>query len=55
MVDFTTMAASLEEEENWCRNPDGDIRGPWCFTDVESGQMGYCNVPICSKYIIPMV
>ncbi|CAL8088069.1 unnamed protein product [Calicophoron daubneyi] len=35
------------KEKNYCRNPDGDIHGPWCV--VQKTSFKYCNVPKCAK------
>ncbi len=41
---------------DWCkslccfRTPDDDPRGPWCFTDIQSGAMEYCSIPLCGEY-----
>ncbi len=32
------------------RSPDGDERGPWCFTDIDLGAMQYCDIPLCGQY-----
>ncbi|XP_053238304.1 plasminogen [Podarcis raffonei] len=34
-------------EKNYCRNPDGDINGPWCYTTDPSKTWDYCDVPQC--------
>uniref|UniRef100_A0A8C2SVL4 Plasminogen-like n=1 Tax=Coturnix japonica TaxID=93934 RepID=A0A8C2SVL4_COTJA len=34
-----------ELEENYCRNPDGDVRGPWCYTTDPATRFDYCNIP----------
>ncbi|KAG8522385.1 Apolipoprotein(a), partial [Galemys pyrenaicus] len=34
-------------EENYCRNPDGDPNGPWCYTMSPSKLFDYCDVPQC--------
>ena len=31
---------------NHCRNPDGDKRGPWCYT-VGNKRWGYCHIDKC--------
>ncbi|XP_030576884.1 plasminogen-like isoform X2 [Archocentrus centrarchus] len=38
-------------ESNFCRNPDGDHRGPWCYTTDPSTRWEPCNVPSCSSEI----
>uniref|UniRef100_A0A8C6P3H0 Hepatocyte growth factor n=1 Tax=Nothobranchius furzeri TaxID=105023 RepID=A0A8C6P3H0_NOTFU len=37
-------------EGNFCRNPDKDKHGPWCFTNHSAIHWDYCNVKPC-KYI----
>ena len=32
---------------NYCRNPDKDPGGPWCFTISESTVWDYCNTKMC--------
>ncbi|KAK2169962.1 hypothetical protein LSH36_5g02006 [Paralvinella palmiformis] len=36
---------TAEESANYCRNPDGDMAGPWCYTDL--GRREPCNIPFC--------
>ncbi|XP_050296162.1 uncharacterized protein LOC126736018 isoform X2 [Anthonomus grandis grandis] len=41
---------SLSKAKKFCRNPNGDIGGPWCF--VEQEELGYiekeyCDIPFC--------
>ncbi|GCC26663.1 hypothetical protein chiPu_0005081 [Chiloscyllium punctatum] len=37
---------------NYCRNPDGDLNGPWCFTTDPKKQFDYCDdIPICGTLI----
>ncbi|XP_068087835.1 plasminogen [Hyperolius riggenbachi] len=36
-------------DKNYCRNPDGDINGPWCFiTTPGSVSWEYCEIPHCA-------
>lgn len=32
---------------NFCRNPGGQKRQPWCFTTDESAKFDYCDIPRC--------
>ncbi|XP_009920512.1 plasminogen [Haliaeetus albicilla] len=34
-------------EENYCRNPDSDGKGPWCYTTDPATRFDYCNIPEC--------
>lgn len=40
-------ASVLQEQSNYCRNPDDDPRGPWCM--VTRSKYGTCGVPHCGK------
>ncbi|KAL6461747.1 hypothetical protein MHYP_G00298920 [Metynnis hypsauchen] len=35
--------------KNHCRNPDGDLEGPWCYVMSAAGNitMDYCNLELC--------
>ncbi|XP_075409978.1 plasminogen isoform X2 [Tenrec ecaudatus] len=35
-------------EKNYCRNPDGDVNGPWCYTTNPRKLFDYCDVPLCA-------
>ncbi|XP_042306539.1 plasminogen [Sceloporus undulatus] len=39
--------ASLEE--NYCRNPDNDVKGPWCYTTDPEKRYDYCSIPECEE------
>ncbi|XP_040523873.1 plasminogen [Gallus gallus] len=41
-----------ELEENYCRNPDGDVRGPWCYTTDPATRFDYCNIPECEEQVM---
>uniref|UniRef100_A0A672VAA7 Kringle domain-containing protein n=1 Tax=Strigops habroptila TaxID=2489341 RepID=A0A672VAA7_STRHB len=34
-------------DRNYCRNPDGDENGPWCYTTDPATRFDYCNIPEC--------
>lgn len=34
-------------EQNYCRNPDNDTEGPWCFVDHPNVTMDYCDLELC--------
>ncbi|XP_066556738.1 prothrombin [Amia ocellicauda] len=34
--------------ENFCRNPDGDMEGPWCFID-HPNTFEYCGIQLCDE------
>lgn len=36
-------------EENYCRNPDGDVNGPWCYTMNPRKLFDYCDIPQCAS------
>ena len=33
---------------NYCRNPDHDPNGPWCYTKANAEGYEYCGIPKCS-------
>ena len=35
---------------NRCRNPDDDVNGPWCYTNIKTGRMENCDIPVCGEY-----
>ncbi|XP_054633082.1 hepatocyte growth factor [Dunckerocampus dactyliophorus] len=43
-------------ERNYCRNPDKDKHGPWCYTNNSAIRWDYCHVKPCnaSQSIIPV-
>uniref|UniRef100_A0A8C9RW30 Plasminogen n=1 Tax=Scleropages formosus TaxID=113540 RepID=A0A8C9RW30_SCLFO len=36
-------------EHNFCRNPDGDSNGPWCYTTDLQTRWEHCNIQDCSE------
>lgn len=46
---FTPQNKPLADlESNFCRNPDGDSSGPWCYTVDHDTRWEHCNVPSCT-------
>ncbi|XP_076814506.1 low-density lipoprotein receptor-related protein 2-like isoform X1 [Clavelina lepadiformis] len=35
-------------KHNYCRNPDGDLSGTWCYTTNQTKRWEYCYIPKCS-------
>jgi len=52
-TNYPSVVAHLPTEyaSNYCRNPDNDPNGPWCynsdFTADEHDKMMYCDIPKC--------
>jgi hypothetical protein len=40
---------NLEDQENFCRNPDNSNR-PWCFSMNGTVGREYCRIPYCGMY-----
>ncbi|XP_078687217.1 plasminogen-like [Branchiostoma floridae x Branchiostoma belcheri] len=40
-------------EQNYCRNPDDDSGGVWCFTTDPDTIWEYCDVPVCDSVYLP--
>ncbi|CAG0881424.1 unnamed protein product [Cyprideis torosa] len=40
---------TIHAARNYCRNPDGDAKGPWCYTTDEEVKWEYCDVPFCPE------
>jgi len=38
---------TLGEAENYCRNPDREPSGPWCYTTDKNIKYQFCNIPLC--------
>ncbi|KAM3603515.1 uncharacterized protein V6R79_023870 [Siganus canaliculatus] len=36
-------------ESNFCRNPDSDTGGPWCYTTDPNTRWEHCNVASCTE------
>lgn len=40
--------------ENYCRNPDGDQHGPWCYTTDPKTEFDYCAIKQCGVLLGPL-
>uniref|UniRef100_A0A667X0W7 Macrophage stimulating 1 n=1 Tax=Myripristis murdjan TaxID=586833 RepID=A0A667X0W7_9TELE len=46
-----TPTATNGLELNFCRNPDGDRIGPWCYTTDPERRYESCNIPHCKDEV----
>lgn len=37
-----------DEHHNYCRNPDNDPKGPWCYTTDPDTRFEYCDISDCN-------
>ncbi|KAM9355928.1 plasminogen [Pholidichthys leucotaenia] len=44
--------ALADLDSNFCRNPDADSGGPWCYTTDSNTRWEHCNIPACSEECI---
>ncbi|MEQ2159846.1 hypothetical protein GOODEAATRI_027458, partial [Goodea atripinnis] len=50
---FTPQTHPLYDlDSNFCRNPDLDSQGPWCYTTDPDNRWDHCNVPSCTENCI---
>ena len=48
---FTNLPDGSEANAaNFCRNPDNEPNGPWCYTTDSTVRWEYCDVPFCREY-----
>ena len=43
------LGAGVKYNNNYCRNPDNDPNGPWCYTMNTKERYDYCDIPACKK------
>ena len=36
-------------DHNYCRNPDQEPMGPWCYTTTPGKRWEYCNIKLCKS------
>ena len=41
--------------ENYCRNPDNEENGPWCYTTSVNKRWEHCDIQKCGKwsFVVP--
>lgn len=47
IVDVPVLMPEANLFDNFCRNPDGDKGGAWCYTTEEGVRWEHCQVPYC--------
>lgn len=40
---------SVQKARNFCRNPNTDPNGPWCYVHSVKQKKDTCNIPLCSS------
>ncbi|VDI27633.1 Hypothetical predicted protein [Mytilus galloprovincialis] len=45
------FSKKLADQKNYCRNPDNEPYGPWCYTTDAKKRWEYCAIPYCRKEI----
>ena len=48
VLDGSFPDETLEDAANYCRSPDNDKDGPWCYLFVEGAIWEHCDVPQCN-------
>ncbi|CAC5366307.1 PLG [Mytilus coruscus] len=43
------QSEKLADQHNYCRNPDNEPFGPWCYTTDPDTRWEYCTVPFCDQ------
>ena len=41
-----------ELQRNYCRNPQGYGKSPWCYTDLQTRKWEYCEVNKCKGIVV---
>ncbi|XP_037541899.1 plasminogen, partial [Nematolebias whitei] len=50
---YTPQTSPMADlESNFCRNPDGDSDGPWCYTTDAETRWESCNIASCAEECI---
>ncbi|XP_074658043.1 uncharacterized protein LOC141911006 [Tubulanus polymorphus] len=43
--------STVSEAQNYCRNPDHQEAGPWCFTTDPRKRFAFCQIPFCPSKV----
>ena len=46
---------SRKAAKNYCRNPDGELQGVWCYTMDPNQRWEVCDVPFCCKSAVKCI
>ncbi|CAG2187406.1 CD206 [Mytilus edulis] len=49
------FSKKLASEKNYCRNPDSEPYGPWCYTTDKNKRWEYCDTPYCDEAVTPPI
>ncbi|CAC5400511.1 MRC [Mytilus coruscus] len=49
------FSESLSDQKNYCRNPDNEPYGPWCYTTDVNQRWEYCDTPYCDETVTPSI
>lgn len=45
------FSVKMADHENYCRNPDDEDYGPWCYTTDPDTRWEYCDIPYCGRCV----
>lgn len=48
---FQDFSPEVKLVENFCRNPDGDEEGAWCYVAGQTGDFEYCDLNYCEEAV----
>ena len=51
LADYVFNDGTSSEASNYCRNPNLDDAGPWCYVDTADDADGWqmCDIPLCGE------